>query len=473
MIWLFCVLCISIWILYDAVFEKEEQLIRNYPVIARILKISSNAGVYLRKYILDNDLEGKPFSRKVTSWIEKSSRNEKQLASFGTILDHNKQDTILFIPSVFPTEYNSEHKDYNDLHRNFKGKWIGEGYCKNPYFAKSAINMGSMPFGSFSTKALVALSEGAKLANIWLNTGEGSLTDYHTKGGCDIVLQLGPAKIGFLNEKGEFDLEKFRAITSLPEVKMVEIKLSQGAKPGYTGTFPGAKVTSIVSRTLGVEKGKDLYCSNKHKEIYCVEDLLNFVYQLRSIAGKPVGIKLAMPALSFWDEYFTLINKFGLDKAPDFISIDGSDGGTGEAAYSLLDATGLPISVALPDLVAKLHMHKLRDRIKIIASGKLVTASSIAWALSTGADFTVTTRGFMLSMGCVQSMKCHTNSCPTGITSEKWRYTRGFDPQLKKYRILYYIKNLIYELELIAQTCGINDLSEFIPEHYQIIKNKR
>lgn len=261
------------------------------------------------------------------------------------------------------------------------------------------------------------LSRCAKLAGCWLNTGEGGLSPWHLEGGGDLMFQIGTAKFGVRDGAGKLDEDRLRQIAAHHQVRMFEIKLSQGAKPGKGGILPGVKITPEIASIRGVPVGQDAISPNRHVDIRDNGELLEMNARLRRVTGKPTGLKAVLGGPEWLDDLFALIRARGLESAPDFITVDGAEGGTGAAPQALIDEMGLPLRETLPLLVDKLMEYGLRERVKVIASGKLVTPADVAWAQCAGADFTCSARGFMFALGCIQSLRCNRSTCPTGITT--------------------------------------------------------
>jgi len=314
-----------------------------------------------------------------------------------------------------------------------------------------------MSFGAISHAAVKALSRGAAKAGAWLNTGEGGLSPYHLEGGCDIVFQMGTAKYGVRDEAGNLSDDRLREVAAHEQVRMFEIKMSQGAKPGKGGILPGVKVTPEIGKIRGIPVGQDSISPNRHPEVDSPGELLDLIDRTSTVTGKPVGFKAVIGAYGWLDELFAEIGRRGIRSAPDFITIDSADGGTGAAPSSLVDYVGLPISQSLPIVVDRLVAHGLRERVKVIASGKLVTPADVAWALCVGADFCVSARGFMFALGCIQALRCNKNTCPTGITTHNPRLQRGLDPADKAIRVQHYIENMVHEIGVIAHSCGVRE----------------
>ena len=252
---------------------------------------------------------------------------------------------------------------------------------------------------------------------------------------------------------------------------MIELKLSQGAKPGKGGILPGRKVSAEIAQIRGIEQGQDSISPNRHPEIGSVSELLDFIDVIRKATGKPVGFKTVIGTHEWLDDLCKEIKKRGEQSAPDFITVDGGDGGTGAAPMALMDNVGKPLKEALPLMSTILAQNELKDRVKIIASGKLVTASDVAWALCAGADFVNSARGFMFALGCVQAMRCHKNTCPAGITTNNEKLQRVLEPQAKSLKVANYCKGLVSEVETIAHSCGVSEPRELRPSHVHIVQD--
>lgn len=443
---------------YNKFYPHGHSLLITHPFTGPARYILEWAFQYIRTH-LHKDWEERPFNRLTRQWVKKSSKGENNYISFGSEIDPNQPGTIIFTNSTFPI--------LEEEARCFPGKWIGKGYCDNPYFANSFFNITGMSYGSLGRTAVESLASGSALAGIWMNTGEGGFGPPHHLAK-EIVIQIGTAKYGVRDEHGNLDEDKLRELAENDIVKMFEIKLSQGAKPGSGGILPAVKVTKEIADIRGIPVGKASISPNRHKEIYDVDSLMEFVYKIRQITNKPVGIKLVVGGDKFLDQYFSRLRR-KLEYAPDFITVDGTEGGTGAAPQSLADYVGLPLAQGLVIVTNKLEEHGLRDRIKVIASGKLVTPDKVAWALCIGADFVVTGRGFMLSMGCIQAMKCASSKCPKGIATNDPKLMKALNPQRKSVRVANYARTVVHEVETIAHSCGLKDPSEFTRKHARII----
>ena len=428
------------------VCQTRDAIRRNYPVIGRFRHILSRLGEFFRQYFFAMDREEMPFNRAERNWVGRASNGEDDKAPFGSTRLLTPASTPIFVNCPFPT-LDTDATGAPDM-------VIGP-YARAPYTARSIVNVSGMSFGAISKPAVLALSRGAKMAGCWMNTGEGGLSPYHLDGDCDIVFQIGTAKYGMRTEDGGLDKDKLREIAATPQVRMFELKLSQGAKPGKGGILPGAKVTPEIAGIRGLPEGEDAISPNRHIEVDNVTELLDFIAMLREITGKPVGFKTALGAYGWIDQICEEVLRRGVEHAPDFITIDSGDGGTGAAPMALMDNVGLPIREALPMVADILDRHGLKDRIKVIASGKLITPAEVAWAFCAGADFVVSARGFMFALGCIQAMKCDRNTCPTGITTHDRRLQKGLDPADKAVRVRNFVEQLTTSVGVIAHSCGV------------------
>lgn len=426
--------------------QTQQTIRRNYPVIGRFRYLFEHMGEFFRQYFFAMDREEMPFNRAQRSWAYRAAKNLDNTVAFGSTKDLTKPGTILFVNTPYPTL----SKDAVGISPLIIGP-----ECEKPFTAKSLVNISGMSFGALSKPAVQALSKGAKMADCWLNTGEGGLSPWHLEGGCDIVFQIGTAKYGVRDEQGQLSESKLKAIASHDNVRMFEIKLSQGAKPGKGGILPAAKVTKEIAHIRGIPEGESSISPNRHPEIRSAADLLDMIHQVRTTTGKPTGFKAVLGSPEWLDELFSEINVRGASSAPDFITLDSSDGGTGAAPMPLMDDVGLPLKETLPMLVNKLHEYQLRQRIKVICSGKLITPSAVATAICVGADFVVSARGFMFSLGCIQALQCNKNTCPTGITTHSKDLQQGLNPEDKSVRVFHYQQNLQYEVGVIAHSCGV------------------
>lgn len=443
--------------------QTKDAVLRNYPVIGHCRYIMSTLGEFFRQYFFAMDREELPFNRAERQWIERASRDKSTSIAFGSTKSLDMSGTLIFENTAFP--HLEEQAD------PIKPVTIGDGYCKHPYTASSLINISGMSYGAISRPAILALSTGAKTAGCWMNTGEGGLSSYHLQGGADIVFQFGTAKYGVRDEDGALSDDKLRAVTNHEQVKMVEIKLSQGAKPGKGGILPAGKVTKEIATIRGIPLGKASISPNRHLDVGNVDELMVLIKRVRNVSGKPTGFKTVIGNIDWLNELFEKIQQRGLEWAPDFITIDSGDGGTGAAPMSLMDHVGLPIKESLPMVIDALNKHQLRDRIKVITSGKLINPAGVSWALCVGADFVTSARGFMFALGCIQSLKCNKNTCPTGITTHDKRLQKGLNPQDKAVKVTNYVSQINHAVEVISHSCGVTQPRGLNRSHVRIVQD--
>ncbi len=440
--------------------QTKHAIRHNYPVIGRFRYWFEEMGVFLRQYFFAMDREELPFNRAERAWVYRAAKNVCNTTAFGSTRDLRSPGTILFSNCPYPT-LDKDSADVTEV-------TIGIS-CSQPYTTKSLFNVSGMSYGAISKPAVLALSNGARMAGCWMNTGEGGLSPYHLEGGADIVFQIGTAKFGVSNEHGLLSAEKLKAVAKHQQVKMFEIKLSQGAKPGKGGMLPGSKVTAEIAKIRGINAGEDSISPNRHTDINNETELLDMINFVRDTTGKPTGIKAVIGAYGWVNDLCLAIKKRGIDSAPDFITIDSADGGTGAAPMSLIDYMGLPLRESLPLVVDIIKYHKLHDRIKIIASGKMLTPADVAWALCTGADFITSARGFLFSLGCIQALQCNKNTCPTGITTHDKKLQSGLNAILKAVRVKNYVNNMVKEVGVIAHSCGVDEPRELQRFHARMV----
>ncbi|MGR3502206.1 FMN-binding glutamate synthase family protein [Pseudaestuariivita sp.] len=442
--------------------QREDAIRRNYPVIGRFRSLFSTLGEFFRQYFFAMDREELPFNRAQRHWVDRASKGKGNTIAFGSTRNVAIPGTPLFVNAAFPP--------LDQPKAETQTLTIGAG-ARHPYHAPSLFNVSGMSYGAISKPAVQALSRGAAKAGCWLNTGEGGLSPYHLEGGCDIVFQIGTAKYGVRTKDGALDEDKLKDIAAHPQVKMFEIKLAQGAKPGKGGILPAAKITDEIAEIRGIEKGTDSLSPNRHPEVESFADMLDMVNRVRDVTGKPVGIKIVVGSARAIAPMFDEVKAQGHARAPDFITVDGGEGGTGAAPMPLMDLVGLTIREALPIVAGLRDRSGLKDRVRIIASAKMMVPGDVAWAIATGADFCVSARGFMFSLGCIQALKCNKNTCPTGITTHDKRFQKGLVPEDKEDRVAHYAKGLIKEVEMIAHSVGVADPRDMRPEHVRIVQD--
>ncbi|MCJ7422410.1 FMN-binding glutamate synthase family protein [Sphingomicrobium astaxanthinifaciens] len=439
------VVAIAVMFVID-VSQTSDAVRRNYPVIGRFRHLFGRLGEFFRQYFFAMDREEMPFNRAQRDWVKRAAAGQGNVRPFGSTKNLQPVGTPIFVNAAWPT-LGEDAAEAAPL-------VIGPG-ARRPYAAPSFFNMSSMSYGSLSKPAVRALSLGTARAGCWMSTGEGGLAPAHLEGGGDIVFQLGTAKYGARRPDGRLDEDKLRAIAAHDQVRMIELKLAQGAKPGKGGILPAGKITAEIAAIRGIPEDEDSISPNRHPEIANDDELLDFIDRLRRVSGLPVGIKTVLGDDDWLDGFFARVCERGKACAPDFITIDGGDGGTGAAPMPLMDNVGMVIHEALPLAVDLRARHGLEERIRLVVSGKLVTPSDTAWALATGADFVNAARGFMFAIGCIQAMKCHTNNCPTGVTTHKKRLQRGLVPEDKADKVANFVGQMREEVGIIAHSCGV------------------
>ncbi|MBW4034874.1 MAG: FMN-binding glutamate synthase family protein [Proteobacteria bacterium] len=436
--------------------QTTHTILRNFPVIGHFRYFAETWGEYMRQYQYLPDWAERPFNRLERSWVYRSAKGVSNLVNFGS----ETVPSFIFRNAPFPV--------LDEEKQHYGGKLIGvaagPGACRTPFLARHVFNISGMSYGALSHAAVLALSKGARLGGIWMSTGEGGLSDYHLAGGGDLIMQIGTAKYGVRDGAGALSDDRLRAIAAHEQVRMFEVKLAQGAKPGKGGILPAGKVTAEIAAIRGIPEGEASISPNRHHDIGSIAELGAFVARVRAVTGKPVGVKFVVGDIAFVEEWFAdcVVHP---EHCPDFVQVDGGEGGTGAAPAPLADYVGLPITQALPLVAAVRARHGLRDRVRIVASGKLITPDKVAWALCMGADFVSSARGFMFSLGCIQAMKCGSGRCPTGVTAVEPKLIAGLDPADKAVRVANYARQIIDEVEMIAHSCGLTDAAWFEPRH--------
>ncbi|HEC2197675.1 TPA: FMN-binding glutamate synthase family protein [Staphylococcus delphini] len=471
--------------------QKQHSVLRNYPVLARVRYFLEHIGPEMRQYLFLNDNEDKPFSRMEYQNIVIAGKYNSRGASFGT---QKNYDSGYFINNaMFPTQkhqlmvdnaewistfiYQIKSETLFNRSEHIRAKEIEpfylvpEHYVKigehvaHPFYVKRLVGQSGMSYGALGKNAITALSKGLGMANTWMNTGEGGLSDYHLAGDVDIIFQIGPGLFGVRDEHGQFDPDHFMAVAQRPQVKAFEIKLAQGAKT-RGGHIEGKKVTEEIAKIRKLKPYETVDSPNRFDFIHNAYDLLKWIDELRDMSQKPVGFKMV---LGRKDDFKQLIDAMQtLQIYPDFITIDGGEGGTGATFQELQDGVGLPLFTALPIIDGLLKAHQLRDKVKIFASGKLVTPDKIAIALALGADLVNVARGMMISVGCIMSRQCHKNICPVGVATTDPKKEEALVVDEKQYRVTNYITSLHEGLFNIAAAVGVKSPTEIGPEHVTI-----
>ena len=431
--------------------QKKHALLRNFPVIAHARYVLETIGPELRQYIVTSNDEERPFSRDQRSWIYSSAKGENNYSGFGTDNDVEHLPGYAIIKHrTFADSLPHDHAATIGLP---SAKVLG-GPRKRPkaFRPESLVNISAMSFGSLSAPAITALNMGARDADCLHNTGEGGLSPYHRQGG-ELVLQIGTAYFGCRDEHGNFALDKLLEVVESAPVRAIEIKLSQGAKPGLGGLLPAAKVTQEISEIRGIPMGQDCASPSRHTAFSDVDSMLNFVESIAQATGLPVGIKSAVGEVGFWRELARLMDR--RDRGVDFVTIDGGEGGTGASPRVFADSIALPFRPGFAQAYAEFARTGLTDELTFIGSAKNGLPDNAVVAFALGADMVNVAREAMLSIGCIQSQKCHTDTCPTGVATQSAWLTRGLDPQDKGARCAQYIRTFRKELVKVTEAVGV------------------
>ncbi len=443
--------CLALWGSAD-LLQRDSTLRRNYPLLAHFRYGLESIGPEMRQYFIEDDTAEVPFSRLQRALVYQRAKGVNDTRPFGSLQDIYGVDYEWINHSMVPS-YADSH-DFRVL--------VGSRSAQ-PYSA-SVLNISAMSFGSLSPSAIRALNAGAKRGGFYHDTGEGSISPYHREGGGDLVWEIGSGYFGCRDEAGRFDPERFVANARDPQLKMIEIKLSQGAKPGHGGLLPGRKVNAEIALTRGVPPGVDCVSPPQHSAFTTPIGLLEFVARVRELSGgKPTGFKLAIGHPWEW---------FGIARAmletrllPDFIVVDGAEGGTGAAPAEFIDHVGLPMREALLLVHNTLVGLRLRDEIRLAAAGRITSAFDIARAMAIGADWCNAARGFMFALGCIQARSCHTDRCPTGVATQDVRRWRGLDVPDKAERVFQFHRNTLHALRELLGAAGLTDPGQLGPEH--------
>ncbi len=442
-------------------FQTRHAVLRNYPILGHIRYFFETIRPEIRQYFVEGDDEEVPFSREARAIVYQRAKNVEDKRPFGTKMKIYESGYQWLTHSIRPKDI--ENTDFRVR--------IGGPHCKQPYDA-SVYNISAMSFGALSANAILALNSGAKIGGFAHDTGEGGVSRYHKQGGGDLIYEVGTGYFGCRTLDGQFDPEKFAETASLPQVKMVEIKLSQGAKPGQGGMLPAAKITAEIAEARGIPLDKDCHSPASHSAFETPIELMEFIAQLRELSGgKPVGFKLC---IGHRREFMCMV-KAMLETGitPDFIVVDGKEGGTGAAPLEFANHMGMPLVEGLTFAHNTLRGAGLRDLIRIGASGKLIHAFDIARTLALGADWVNSARGFMFSVGCIQAQACHTNHCPTGVATQDPVRQRALVPADKGQRVANFHRNTLKALGDMTGSAGLSHPCEFLPHHLMMREKDR
>ncbi|WP_147533492.1 FMN-binding glutamate synthase family protein [Bacillus marasmi] len=482
--------------------QQQHAIRRNYPVISRVRYFMEQIAPEIKQYILDEDHEGKPFSRLDFQQIVKLAKYGKNIISFGSKRDFDQPNQFYLRNAFFakqlteleadnseliptnvyvdaPTGKHSKLTQYQELffpkNEKFIEKeikpWlyndneavvIGEQTCQHPFVLKSPLGMSGMSYGALGENAIEALGLGLKDAKSFMNTGEGGISPYHLKSGVDIIAQIGPAKFGFRNPDGSFSWDELYKKAQIPQVRAFELKLGQGAKI-RGGHLEGSKVTPVIAEIRGVEPWKTINSANRFEEFNDFDSMFDFIEKIREVSGKPVGIKMVVGGYDTFEEFVQYMDYH--QRFPDYIAIDGGEGGTGATYQAMADSVGLPIKPALMIAQELLVSYGIRDKLKVFASGKLFSPDRIAIALAMGADVVVIARGLMISAGCISAGVCATGNCPVGVATTNPKLQKALVVEEKRYRVTNYVTTLREELFALSASAGLTSPRQLQPQH--------
>ncbi|WP_051609251.1 FMN-binding glutamate synthase family protein [Fodinicurvata fenggangensis] len=433
--------------------QKGFAILRNYPGAGWARYFFQSLRPYLRTYIVEGNREGRPFNREQRKLVYQRARDEADNHPFGTELDVYSSEYRWLTHSMAPAEPESEDPRVD----------IGGSECSKPYNA-SILNISAMSFGALSARAIEALNTGARLGNFAHDTGEGAISPYHRKGGGDLIWEIGSGYFGCRDDQGRFEPNHFQEAASSDQVRMVEIKLSQGAKPGHGGVLPGPKVTQEIAETRKVQVGVDCVSPAGHSAFSTPRELLEFAARMRELSGgKPVGVKLCV---GHPHEVFALVKAMLASGIYlDYIVVDGAEGGTGAAPVELSNHVGQPLNDGLVIVRNALIGAGLKDRVRLGASGKVHSGTGIAQAIALGADWTNAARAFMFSVGCIQSMRCHTDTCPTGVATQDPGRQRGLVVEDKAQQVVRFHQKTVAAAVQIAASAGVKRIHDLEPHH--------
>ncbi|AOA58011.1 FMN-binding glutamate synthase family protein [Acinetobacter larvae] len=450
--WVICIV-LSLLGLYD-VLQTRHAILRNYPIMGHFRFIFESFRLEIRQYFIESDQDALPFSRMQRSLVYQRAKNENADKPFGSIIDVYQQDYRFLVHSLQPCQ--PADPDHFRIQ-------IGNAQCRQPYSC-SILNISAMSFGSLSANAIRALNQGAKLGNFYHDTGEGSLSPYHLEFGGDIVWEIASGYFGCRDAEGKFDPQRFQQQAAIPQIKMIEIKLSQGAKPGHGGILPKDKISEEIAQIRGIPRDRDCVSPPQHSAFSTPIEMLQFIQQLRELSeGKPVGFKLCIGQP--W-QFMSIVKAMLETKIiPDFIVVDGSEGGTGAAPVELINHMGTPLREGLLFVHNTLVGAGLRDQIKIAASGKIISAFDIANVMAIGADWVNSARGFMFAIGCIQAQSCHTNQCPVGVATQDAERQRALDVPSKALRVSHFHRNTLKALAEMLAASGLSHPEQIEAHH--------
>ena len=441
------VLALFALVLYDT-RQTKHAILRNYPVVGHLRYLLERVGPELRQYIVTDNDEERPFSRDQRRYVYTTAKKENSYYGFGTDNDIDVPGYVLFRQAAFPhPEAPADEADHLPMRKVLGGLHNRE----KAFTPNSVVNISAMSFGSLSAPAIEALNRGAKIADCLHNTGEGGISDHHRHGGA-LTFQLGTGYFGARNPDGTFSMDKLLESIADTNVASIEVKLSQGAKPGLGGVLPAAKVTEAIARTRGVDVGVTVHSPSTHRSFSDVAGLISFVEHIADATGLPVGIKSAVGERRFWSELAAEMRRSG--NGPDFIAIDGGEGGTGAAPLVFSDHVAMPFRPGFVEVYREFEAVGLTEELVFLGAGKLGLPTDAMVAMVLGVDGVNVGREAMMAVGCIQAQKCHTGHCPTGVATHSSWFTRGLDPTDKSVRVANYVANLRHELRRLSNAMG-------------------
>lgn len=427
--------------------QKKHAILKNYPVIGWFRYFFESIRPELRQYFWESDTDGRPFNRRQRSIVYQRAKNERETVAFGMQSDPNLPGNEWVAHTVFPVKI--EQKDLRTM--------VGNVQCKQPYNL-SVLNISAMSYGALSKAAITALNKGAALGNFAHNTGEGAISEFHLQGG-DLIWQIGTGYFGCRDEQGRFSEELFAKNAARPQVKMIELKLSQGAKPGHGGILPAAKNTPEIAAIRHVIPHTDVMSPPGHSAFSSPVEMMSFIGKMRTLSGhKPVGFKMC---IGDKQEFVDICHAITTTQIiPDFIAIDGAEGGTGASPLEFTDSIGMPLYDALTFVTKTLISFGIKKDIKIIVSGKIITGFDLLKVIALGADACYSARGMMFALGCIQALKCNEDTCPVGVATQNPKLYKGLDVNQKQVRVAQYHQNTIRATIEIMEACGFETLDD-------------
>ena len=457
---------LAIIVVYDLT-QTRHAILRNFPLVGHLRYLLEAFGPELRQYIVTDNDEERPFSRDQRRWVYASSKLQNNRFGFGTDNDLERSPAYLIVKHAAFPHAGAHDSGWSLPCAKVMGEWRGRPHAFRP---ASAVSISAMSYGSLSSAAIEALNRGARICGSLHNTGEGGISPYHRHGG-DLIWQLGTGYFGARAESGHFSLEEFmKTLDRNPTVKAVEIKLSQGAKPGHGGILPAAKVTPEIAAIRGVPVGQDVLSPSAHRSFSDVDGLIDFVERIADASGLPVGIKSAVGEDRFWDELADRMQARG--QGPDFICVDGGEGGTGAAPLAFSDHVSLPFNLAMTRVYGKFSQAGLQDKVVFVGSGRLGFPERALLAFGMGCDMISVAREAMLAIGCIQAQQCHSGRCPTGVATQNPWLIRGLDPTDKSARLANYFVALRKEILELSHACAVAHPGEITLDHFEIIDDR-